>query len=80
MPHRFCPVCDQPGRLVVDLSEECYVHYYRCDACDHVWSQSELVPNAPAVSVTPLPAVAREKQPAKRQAITTPHPRRYRIH
>lgn len=61
MTHGLCPICDQPGRLIVDLGQECYVQYYRCDPCGHVWWHSKLNPNAPAVSVTPLPEAPREK-------------------
>ena len=77
--NRFCSICDQPGRLVVDLGKECHVHYYRCDPCDHVWSHSELIPVAPAVSVTPTPEVPREKQSTDTRTIMTPRARRPRI-
>ena len=78
MPHRLCPICNQPGRLVVDIGSES-VEYHLCEPCEHVWSHSKLDPNAPAVSVTPLPSVLREKQPTDTGEITTPHHRRSRI-
>ena len=78
MPHRVCPICEQPGRLVA-LGKES-VEYYLCEPCEHVWSESRLTPDAPPVSVTPRPAVPREKQTIHTRALTTPRARPGRIH
>jgi len=55
MPHRLCPVCKQPGRMLPDSSQNAVVEYYRCDSCGQVWSHSKANPNAAAVNVTRPP-------------------------
>jgi hypothetical protein len=79
MAHQLCPICDQAGRLVVDLGKGFYVQYYRCDPCDHVWSQSNLISDVPPVSIPSLPVIPRKKQQVER-GITTPRARRRRVH
>jgi rubredoxin len=52
LPHRICPKCQAPGRLLESSSQAAEVEYYRCDACGHVWNLSKADPNAPARDVT----------------------------
>jgi len=52
MPHRVCPTCGKPGRLLPDSSADSIVEYWRCDTCGAVWSHRKDDPNAPAKSVT----------------------------
>ena len=50
---RRCPLCDQPGRLLVGITTDfSTVDYYRCDPCGHVWFYRKHDPHAPAISVT----------------------------
>lgn len=52
MPHRVCPTCRAPGRLLEAASKDATVEYYRCDACGHVWNHDKANPNAPPRHVT----------------------------
>jgi uncharacterized Zn finger protein len=52
MPHRICPQCERPGRLLEAASHAAWVDYYRCDACGHVWTQDKKDLNAPPCDVT----------------------------
>ena len=63
---------------MVDLSKGFYVQYYRCDLCDHVWSQSNLITDVAPVSVTSLRPASPEKE-AKDTGAITPRTRRGRI-
>ena len=55
MPHRSCPTCEKPGRLLPDSSADSVVEYFRCDSCARVWSHRKNDPNSPAKSVTVPP-------------------------
>ena len=52
MPHRICPQCERPGRLLEAASKQAWVIYYRCDACGHVWVYDKEDCNAPPRDVT----------------------------
>jgi uncharacterized OB-fold protein len=52
MPHRICPQCERPGRLLEAASKQAWVIYYRCDACGHVWVYDKEDVNAPPRDVT----------------------------
>ena len=52
MPHRLCPLCHQPGRLLESASDGARVEYYRCDACYHVWSHDQSDPDSAPEAVT----------------------------
>jgi rubredoxin len=52
MPHRICPQCERPGRLLEAASQQAWVIYYRCDACGHVWLYDKEDINAPPRDVT----------------------------
>ena len=52
VPHRLCPLCRKPGRLLPDSSHDAVVEYYRCDDCNHVWSHQKDVPESPPKQVT----------------------------
>ena len=55
MPHRICPQCERPGRLLEAASAQAWVIYYRCDACGHVWAHDKENINSPRRDVTVLP-------------------------
>ena len=39
---RPCPACDDPSpHLLVELSKDSAVDYYRCQNCRHVWTTSK---------------------------------------
>ena len=52
MPHRICPHCAEPGRLLQSVSKDAYVEYYRCDKCGHVWTHDKGNPDGPPSDVT----------------------------
>ena len=53
MPFRPCPACQfQTPRLREAASRDADVHYYRCEACGHVWHVSKYNPDGPMVAVT----------------------------
>ncbi len=52
MPHRICPRCQRPGRLLEGASASAWVTYYRCDVCRHVWAYDKDNENAPRRDVT----------------------------
>lgn len=52
VPHRLCPSCRKPGRLLPDSSHDAVVEYYRCDDCNQVWSHQKAVPESPPKQVT----------------------------
>jgi len=52
MPHRLCPHCEHPGRLLEAASRDAWVIYYRCDACGHVWAHDKQDVNSPRRDVT----------------------------
>ena len=60
MPHRSCPFCHEPGRLLESVSRDSHVEYFRCDPCWHVWSHSKFESDGPTIAVS-KPAV----QPSK---------------
>ena len=49
-PPRFCPVCQQPGRLLAHCSSGAMVEY--CAECGAVWSHDKGVTHSPAKPVT----------------------------
>jgi hypothetical protein len=57
MPHRICPQCERPGRLLETASQNAWVIYHRCDACGHVWTYDKKDPDAPPRDVTTPVAV-----------------------
>ena len=62
MLQRRCPLCDQPGRLLADITTDfSTVDYYRCDPCRHVWFHRKHDPGAPAISVTQPSTSRRER-------------------
>ncbi len=52
MPHRKCPQCERPGRLLEAASQDAWVMYYRCDTCSHVWAYDKEDVNSPRRDVT----------------------------
>jgi hypothetical protein len=52
MPHRLCPICGKPGRLLGDSRRDSIVEYYKCDGCGMVWSHRKDNPESPANPVT----------------------------
>ena len=46
-PHRLCPVCRTPARLLPDSSANSIVEYYRCDDCGRIWSHRKDNPESP---------------------------------
>jgi hypothetical protein len=53
MPTVPCPNCHAPTRRAMDLSEQTYVNYYRCDGCKHIWTTDKQT-HALVRHVTPL--------------------------
>jgi hypothetical protein len=53
MPHRICPICGRPGRLLTPTDTTSLVDYYRCDACGEMWSFDPLKPNARQTPIDP---------------------------
>jgi len=56
MPHRTCPTCQRPGRLLESASANSLVDYYRCDHCGHVWAHDKRNPDAPPRDITLPPS------------------------
>ncbi len=55
MPHRLCPQCRQPGRYLDGVSTQAAVDYYRCNACDLVWTHTKLQDDDPPNVITRQP-------------------------
>jgi len=55
MPHRTCPACQRPGRLLESSSMNALVLYYRCDHCGHVWTHDKHNPDGPPRDITGPP-------------------------
>jgi hypothetical protein len=66
MPHRLCPICEQPGRLLIDASQIAYVDYYRCDPCGEVWAYDKNDPKATRKKIT-LPPTPKGTTPQPKQ-------------
>ena len=60
MPHRLCPVCRTPGRMLPESSTDAVVEYYRCDTCGRVWTHRKDELNSPAKLVTTLPTTPQQ--------------------
>lgn len=53
MPFRPCPECQfQTPRLLAALSSQALVHYFRCEACGHVWHIQKSDQGGEMVAVT----------------------------
>jgi hypothetical protein len=61
MPTLPCPNCQTPTRRAMDLSEQTYVNYYRCDACKHIWTTDKQT-HALVRHVTPLTTPPNDEQ------------------
>lgn len=47
MPSRPCPACAATAlRYLPKVSVEASVHYYRCDACGHIFTVAKGAPDA----------------------------------
>ena len=57
MTTQLCPKCDREDatKALADMSPLQAVHYYRCEACGHVWITFK--DGRPMHHVTPLPDV-----------------------
>jgi Zn-finger nucleic acid-binding protein len=60
MPHRLCPVCRTPGRMLPESSADAVVEYYRCDTCGRVWTHRKDELNSSAKLVTTLPTTPKQ--------------------
>jgi len=58
VPHRLCPICEAPGRLLELSCDTTLVDYYRCDQCQIVWAHEKENPDAPPEPVTIQPPKA----------------------
>ncbi len=52
MPTRPCPACAATALRHLSLSEDALVHYYRCDGCGHVFTNTKGAPEAPPVQLS----------------------------
>ena len=77
MPHRLCPNCKAPGRVLEDPSKHAVAEYYHCEVCRQVWFYRKPDPDAPAVidaiprspSTSPCPQCARSGQLLKASSL-----------
>jgi hypothetical protein len=52
MPHRLCPVCRKPGRMLPASGPDAVATYYRCDTCGRVWTHRNDAPDSPPTPIS----------------------------